>query len=115
MPKAREPMPEKMVEKPTGILRLPRGRGLLRAIVTGASFAATLLVAGCSRAPSFNILGSYFPAWIVCGILGIVLAVVVRLFFVRINLENQLVAPLILVYPCLTAFFTFTLWLLFFS
>jgi hypothetical protein len=44
-----------------------------------------------------------------------VLAVVVRLFFVRINLENQLVAPLILVYPCLTAFFTFTLWLLFFS
>jgi hypothetical protein len=37
------------------------------------------------------------------------------LFFVRINLENELLAPLILVYPCLTAFFTFTLWLVFFS
>ena len=46
---------------------------------------------------------------------GILLAVAVRLFFVRIKLEDQLVAPLILVYPCLTAFFTFTLWLLFFS
>ena len=47
--------------------------------------------------------------------IGILLAVVVRLFFVRIKLEDQLLAPLILVYPCLTAFFTFTLWLVFFS
>jgi hypothetical protein len=108
-------MPAKMIEKPTGILRLPPGRGLLRASLTGASFAGALLVAGCSRAPTFNILGSYFPAWLVCGIIGILLAVAVRLFFVRVNLETELVAPLILVYPCLTAFFTFTLWLLFFS
>ena len=108
-------MPAKLIEKPTRILRSPFGRGLLRAAVTGASFAGTLLAAGCSRAPSFNILGSYFPAWIVCGVIGILLAVAVRLFFVRINLEDELVAPLILVYPCLTAFFTFTLWLVFFS
>jgi hypothetical protein len=79
-----------------------------------ASFAATLLISGCSRAPSFNLLGSFFPAWILCGVLGILLAVAVRLFFVRIKLEQQL-KPLILVYPCLAAFFTFTLWLLFFS
>ncbi len=64
--------------------------------------------------PSFNILGSFFPAWILCGIIGILLAVVVRLYFLRIKLEEQL-TPLILVYPCLAAFFTFTLWLLFFS
>jgi len=73
------------------------------------------LAAGCSRAPSFNILGSFFPAWIVCGVIGILLAVAVRLFFVHINLEEKLLWPLILVYPCLTLFFTFTLWLLFFS
>jgi YtcA family len=108
-------MPARLIEKPTRILRSPLGRGLLRATMTGAAFAGTLLVAGCSRAPSFNILGSYFPAWIVCGIIGILLAVAVRLFFVHINLENELLAPLILVYPCLTAFFTFTLWLVFFS
>lgn len=76
--------------------------------------AGTLLLTGCSRAPSFNILGSFFPAWILCGVLGILLAVALRLFFVRIKLEQQL-KPLILVYPCLAAFFTFTLWLLFFS
>ena len=115
MPKAHEPMPAKLLEKPTRIPRSPLGRRLRRVTVTGVSFAGALLVAGCSRAPSFNILGSYFPAWIVCGVIGILLAVAVRLFFVHINLENELLAPLILVYPCLTAFFTFTLWLVFFS
>jgi hypothetical protein len=73
-----------------------------------------MLLQGCSRAPSFNILGSFFPAWILCGLIGILLTVAVRLLFVRYNFEQQL-SPLILVYPCLTAFFTFTLWLLFFS
>lgn len=89
---------------------------LLRTIpvaVAAASSVATLLIVGCSRAPSFNLLGSFFPAWIVCGVIGILLAVAVRMFFVRIKLEQQL-KPLIVVYPCLAAFFTFTLWLLFF-
>jgi YtcA family len=74
-----------------------------------------LLATGCSRAPTFNILGSFFPAWILCGVLGILLASVVRLFFLRIKLEDQLLWPLVVVYPCLTLFFIFTLWLLFFS
>ena len=82
--------------------------------VAAVSSPAMLLVAGCSRAPSFNLLGSFFPAWILCGVIGILLAVAVRSFFMRIKLEPQL-KPLIVVYPCLAAFFTFTLWLLFFS
>ena len=87
---------------------------LTRLRKVGASFAPVLFVAGCSRAPSFNILGSFFPAWILCGLLGILLTVAARLFLVRIKFEQEL-SPLILVYPCLTAFFTFTLWLVFFS
>jgi hypothetical protein len=75
--------------------------------------AATLLLTGCSRAPSFNILGSFFPSWILCGVIGILLTVAARLLFVHIRLEEQL-SPLILVYPCLAAFFTFSLWLLLF-
>jgi hypothetical protein len=74
-----------------------------------------LLAAGCARAPTLNILGSFFPAWLFCGVIGILLASAVRVFFLRIKLEDQLLLPLIVVYPCLTAFFTFTLWLLFFS
>jgi hypothetical protein len=89
-------------------------RCMIRVAVAAASSIATLIIAGCSRAPSFNILGSFFPSWILCGVIGILLTVGARLFFVRIKLEEQM-APLILVYPCLAAFFTFTLWLLLFS
>ena len=89
-------------------------RRRVRVAIAAASSVATLLGTGCSRAPSFNILGSFFPSWILCGVIGILLSAGVRLFFVRIKLEEQM-APLILVYPCLAAFFTFTLWLLFFS
>ena len=107
--------PNKWIEKLTESSPSPLGRGIKRTAAAGAAFAAALLSAGCSRAPSFNILGSFFPAWIVCGVIGILLAVGVRLFFVYIKLEDKLLLPLILVYPCLTLFFTFTLWLLFFS
>jgi hypothetical protein len=86
----------------------------LKKSIVPVAAASVGLIAGCSRAPSFNILGSFFPAWILCGVFGILLTVAVRLFFVRIKLEAQL-SPLILVYPCLAAFFTFTLWLVFFS
>ena len=79
-----------------------------------AAAGVTFTSVGCSRAPSLNILGSFFPAWILCGVVGILLTVVTRIMFVRANFEKEL-SPLILVYPCLAAFFTFSLWLLFFS
>jgi hypothetical protein len=106
--------PNKWIEKLTGNSPGLLGRAI-KQTAAGASVAPALLAAGCSRAPSFNILGSFFPAWIGCGVIGILLAVAVRLFFVHIKLEDKLLWPLILVYPCLTLFFTFTLWLLFFS
>lgn len=94
-------------------LNSPHLRRTIGVGVAAASSATTLLIAGCSRAPTFNLLGSFFPAWIVCGVIGILLTLAARLFFVRIKLEQQL-KPLIVVYPCLAALFTFTLWLLFF-
>jgi hypothetical protein len=81
--------------------------------MTVAASCLVMLLSGCSRAPTFNILGSFFPAWILCGVIGILLTVAVREIFVRTKFEQEL-SPLILVYPCLSAFFTFTLWLLFF-
>lgn len=86
----------------------------LRGITSILAPAAMLLSSGCSREPSLNVLGSFFPAWILCGVIGIVVAVAVRLVFVRLKFEEQLLAP-VLVYPCLAACFTFTVWLMFFS
>src|SRR5271169_3800437 len=84
-----------------------------RRLAATACGALMVTATGCSRAPTFNILGSFFPAWILCGVLGILLAVVVRIVFVRAKFEQEL-SPLILFYPCLALFFTFSIWLLFF-
>src|SRR4051812_33349260 len=82
------------------------GRFVKRGVVL-----APLLMASCSRAPSFDILGSYFPAWLVCLVLGILLTVLSRWLLMRLQIE---VVPQILVYPSLTALFTFALWLVFY-
>ena len=71
----------------------------------------TPLLAGCSRAPSVDILGSFFPAWLVCFIVAIGLTALVRLALLRLHIK---VALPILLYPSLTAVFTFLLWLIFY-
>jgi len=94
--------------------QLPVEGSVLRTAAIAVLAVSVLSATGCSRAPSFNILGSFFPAWILCGVLGIVLTVGLRILFVRMDFEKEL-SPLILIYPCLAAFFTFSIWLLFFS
>jgi hypothetical protein len=70
-----------------------------------------LLLSGCSRSPSFDIMGSFFPAWLLCVAAGILLTVILRLLFLRLRI---VVAFPGLTYPCLTALCTFALWLTFF-
>lgn len=70
-----------------------------------------LLLAGCSRAPSVDVLGSFFPAWLFCVILAVLLATLIRLVMLRLRLRVVLPA---LVYPSLAALLTFALWLIFF-
>ena len=69
------------------------------------------LLSSCSRAPSVEVLGSFFPAWLVCFIVAIVLTAVVRLALLRLRVKAAL--PM-LVYPSFAAIFTFLLWLIFF-
>ena len=72
---------------------------------------APLLLASCSRAPSFDILGSFFPAWLVCLAVSILLTALARWLLLRLHIA--IVVP-ILVYPSLIALFAFALWLIFF-
>jgi hypothetical protein len=74
----------------------------------------TLLLAGCGRSPSFNVLGSYFPAWLICILVGIAGASLVRFVLAKVHMP-QLFRWTIVVYPCLAASIAFTLWLLIFS
>jgi hypothetical protein len=66
---------------------------------------------GCSRAPSFDILGSFFPAWLACFAAALLLTAAARWVLARLRI---VVALPVLTYPSLTALFTFGLWLMFF-
>lgn len=61
-----------------------------------------------TRAPSFDVLGSFFPAWLACVALAVVLTFVARWLLSRMHVE---LAMPVLAYPGLTALFTFALWL----
>jgi hypothetical protein len=68
---------------------------------------ATLSLTSCGRAPSFDILGSFFPAWLICFVVAILLTVLSRELLRR---YVEIVWPIV-TYPSLTAFFAFALWL----
>lgn len=84
-----------------------------RAAAGGLLLLCVLPLAGCQQAPSFNILGSFFPAWLLCVTLGILLTAGTRFLLLAVHLEQALSPPIVM-YPCLAALFTFGLWLLFF-
>jgi urea transporter len=80
---------------------------LANRILRGASAVGPLMLTGCGRAPSFDVLGSFFPAWLFCFAVGTLLAVICRgLLQPRVEIAFP-----VLVYPSLTAIFTFALWL----
>ena len=72
---------------------------------------APLLFTSCGRAPAVDILGSFFPGWLVCLVAAVLLTAIGRLVLFRFHLNFDL--PVV-AYPSLTAFLTFALWLIFF-
>jgi len=83
----------------------------LRVTLRSGALLAAMLCTGCNRAPSFDILGSFFPAWLVCLILGLLLTVIARWLLLRVRV---VLALPVLTYPSLTALFTFVFWLAWF-
>jgi fructose-specific phosphotransferase system IIC component len=77
----------------------------------GVLLFAACGLASCARAPAVDILGSFFPGWLVCLVPGILLAALVQQLLARRGMK--LSYP-VLVYPCLTALFTFVTWLILF-
>ena len=75
--------------------------------------AALMLLSGCRGAPQINLLGSFFPAWMLCIGIGVGGTLVLRRVFVRARLEPYL-GPLPVVYFCLWVLLTLTSWLIFF-
>jgi hypothetical protein len=85
------------------------GRGTW--IIKYALILPSLLLAGCGRAPSFDVVGSFFPAWLFCLAIAALLTVLARWLFLHLRIA---LVPQVLIYPTLTATFAFALWLIFF-
>jgi YtcA-like protein len=71
------------------------------------------LCSGCSRAPSVDIIGSFFPVWMVCLTIAVFLVFGVRYLLLRFKIEQD-VGPLALFYPSAVILLTCLMWLIFF-
>ena len=63
--------------------------------------------------PQINIIGSFFPSWMLCALIGIVVALLGRRLFIRAGIDPY-VGPRALVYPCLGILVALVLWVAFF-
>ena len=50
----------------------------------------TLCLTGCGMAPALTIAGAYFPAWLLCAIVAVVVAAMARLLMVVTGLSNRM-------------------------
>jgi len=66
------------------------------------------------RSPTIDILGSYFPAWMICIVTGLTLTLVSRWIVRAYHLEPY-ASPTPLIYSCLTIIYTFVTWIIFYQ
>ena len=69
---------------------------------------------GCGRSPSFDVLGSYFPGWLACLIIGVCAAALLHFILRRMKWERHL--PLLpFLYLCVVLLIACTVWLVTFD
>jgi hypothetical protein len=78
---------------------------------TFAALCVALIITGCSRAPAIDVMGSLFPAWLLCICLGALFTAITHMLLARWRIN--LLFPF-LTYPSLAAFYTFAIWLIFY-
>jgi len=66
------------------------------------------------HSPTVDILGSYFPAWMICILSGLTLTLIAH-WLIRLGNLKPYVGPAPLIYSCLMIIFTFATWILFYQ
>jgi hypothetical protein len=72
------------------------------------------LVLGCSRNPNVEIVGSYFPGWMLSLATSVVLTLVAHSLLRKQGLDRTIGHPAI-IYPGMVVLFTCLFWLCFFA
>lgn len=76
--------------------------------------AAAACVWGCAASPVQPIVGSYFPAWLICAVAGVIATAIIRQLLVLARLEAHLLSPP-LTYLAMAIGIALLLWLLLFG
>jgi hypothetical protein len=66
------------------------------------------------HSPTVDILGSYFPAWMICIISGLMLTLIAHWIIQMCQLKRYL-GPAPVIYSSLMIIFTFATWILFYQ
>lgn len=66
-----------------------RHRGL-PSVIRLATLSCVSFAGGCAAAPSIPVAGAYFPAWLVCSLIGVLGAIVARMVFAAAGLAHVL-------------------------
>jgi YtcA family len=85
-----------------------------RALLASWRVAIALPVTACNYAPTMDLFGSFFPAWMLCAVVGIVGAIIVRQILAVARISDYVVAPL-LTYAGLALSATLLSWLIWFG
>lgn len=92
-------------------LRIVRARRRALALAAFGFKASSAFAA--DHAPTIDVLGSYFPAWLLCMVVALGLTIITHQLLVAWKVNTHLIFPPV-VYSCLVAAFAMTVWLLFF-
>ncbi len=85
---------------------------LLRpAIIPSLLILVALGQTACSRNPTLEISGAFFPAWMVSILIGIVVTLAIRQAFISFGIDPYL-KPHLLIYSAMSLGFTLLAWLL---
>jgi YtcA family len=66
------------------------------------------------HSPTVDILGSYFPAWMICILSGLTLTFIAH-WLIQLGNLKPYVGPAPLIYSCSMIIFTFATWILFYQ
>jgi hypothetical protein len=73
-----------------------------------------IFLMGCSRNPNVEIVGSYFPGWMLALALSVVLTLTTHSLLRRQGMDRTVGNPAV-IYPGMVVLFTCLLWLCFFA
>jgi YtcA family len=90
---------------------------IFKIVAAGAALLVVVFLAVqlfSHHSPTIDILGSYFPAWMICIVSGLTLTLVAH-WIVQVCHLKPYLGPAPLIYSCLMIIFTFATWILFYQ